>query len=62
MNYHSDFLIMMLKARKYHSQALTSKALLTLYSHNITRKRAIGFYRRMVFKKFFKKRWKNKYV
>jgi hypothetical protein len=35
MNFEGDFLLMSLKAKRYHQQALSSKALLSLYSHTL---------------------------
>jgi hypothetical protein len=35
MNFYGDFLVMISKAKKYNYQALTSKALLSLYIYTL---------------------------
>ena len=52
---------MVLKARKYHHQALTSKALLSLYTYTIKQRKVLAFSRRIAFKKFFKRAWVPQY-
>ena len=61
MNFQGDYLVMILKARKYHHQALTSKALLSLYTHTIKQSKVLAFQKRIAFKKFFKRAWVPQY-
>ena len=61
MNIQGDFLVMTLKAQKYHQQALSSKALLSLYTYYLKEAKVTAFKRRSVFLKFFKRKWAPKF-
>lgn len=43
MNIQGDFLVLTLKAQKYHQQALSSKALLSLYTHTLKEAKVSAF-------------------
>jgi len=58
----SDIYEMKGKARSYHKQALSSKALLMLYVHAQERSKVKRFQRKLVFKKFFKRAWKSQFA
>ena len=57
LNIDSGHMVMLLKARKYHAQALGSKALLSIYMYTLKQNKARDFRRKNVYKKFFKKIW-----
>lgn len=58
----SSYLHMKDKAKSYRDQALSSKALLTLYIHASKMNRLRDFQRRIAFRKYFKRIWKSRFT
>lgn len=62
MTLRSDYMVMILQAQRYNHQALTSKALLSLYTHTIKQRKAKKFRLKAVFRKYFKRTWVPQYI
>ena len=54
-------MVLILKARRFHQQALSSKALLSIYMYALKQNKARDFLQKNVFRKFFKQKWLPQY-